>query len=60
VIRAAISFFILALVAYVLGAYGLAGISVEIGKIFLLVFLALGVISFLIFLISGNKTKGLP
>ncbi|MBK8203018.1 MAG: DUF1328 domain-containing protein [Bdellovibrionales bacterium] len=54
------SFFILALVAYVLGAYGLAGISVEIGKIFLLVFLALGVISFLIFLITGNRTKGLP
>lgn len=59
-IRAAISFFILALVAYLVGAYGLAGISVEIGKSFLMVFLALGLISFLIFLITGNKTKGLP
>lgn len=36
-VRAAISFFILALVAYVLGANGIAGLSVEIGKTLLVV-----------------------
>ena len=44
-IRAAISFFILAIVAYVLGANGVAGISIEIGKLLLAVFLVLAIIS---------------
>jgi uncharacterized membrane protein YtjA (UPF0391 family) len=59
-IRAAISFFILALVAYVLGANGIAGLSVEIGKTLLVVFLALAVISFLVSLVTGKKTQRLP
>lgn len=59
-VRAAIAFFILALVAYVLGATGLAGISVDIGQTLLVVFLILAVISFGISLISGKTPRSLP
>ncbi len=58
-IRASISFFILAIIAYVFGAYGIAGVSVEIGKTLLFVFLVLAVISFVFSAISGRKTKQL-
>lgn len=54
-IRAAIAFFVLALVAIVLGANGVAGLSMEIGKILLYVFLVLAVISFIISLVTGKK-----
>lgn len=55
-IRAAISFFILGLAALLLGASGFAGLSIEIGKILLMIFLALAVISFLASVITGKKT----
>jgi len=58
-INAAISFFILALVAFLFGAYGIAGLSMDIGKLLLLVFLVLSVISFLGHLISG-RSSGRP
>lgn len=47
-LRAAIAFFIIAIVAFIFGAVGIAGISMEIGRLLLLVFLALAIISFLI------------
>lgn len=47
-LRAAIIFFILAIVAFVLGANGIAGLSMEIGRMLLIVFLVLAVISFFI------------
>lgn len=56
-LRAAIIFFVLALVAYFFGAYGFAGVSVEVGKILLVVFLVFALISFLAGLTSG-KSKG--
>lgn len=59
-IRAAVAFFILAIVAFVLGANGIAGISIEIGKALLVVFLALAVISFLVSLVKGKNTQLLP
>ncbi|MBX3016446.1 MAG: DUF1328 domain-containing protein [Bdellovibrionaceae bacterium] len=59
-VRAALAFFILALVAYVLGATGLAGLSVDIGQTLLVVFLVLAIISFGIGLISGRSPKSLP
>ena len=59
-ISAAISFFILAIVAYVLGANGIAGLSIEIGKTFLIVFLVLALISFFASLITGKKNRLLP
>jgi uncharacterized membrane protein YtjA (UPF0391 family) len=59
-IRAAISFFIIALVAYFLGANGIAGLSIEVGKILLFVFLALSVISFLVVAVTGKNPRPLP
>jgi uncharacterized membrane protein YtjA (UPF0391 family) len=59
-IRAAISFFIIALVAYFLGANSIAGVSIEVGKILLFVFLALSVVSFLVAAITGKNPRQLP
>ncbi|MBS1972018.1 MAG: DUF1328 domain-containing protein [Bdellovibrionales bacterium] len=53
-LRAAIAFFILALVAFIFGANGIAGVSMEIGRILLGVFLILAVVSFIISLVSGR------
>ncbi|MBV2167587.1 MAG: DUF1328 domain-containing protein [Bdellovibrio sp.] len=47
-LRAAITFFIIAIVAFIFGASGVAGMSMEIGRLLLMVFLALAIISFLI------------
>ena len=53
-LRAAIVFFVLALVAYLLGATGFAGMSADIGRTLLFVFLVLAVISFAVNLLSGR------
>jgi uncharacterized membrane protein YtjA (UPF0391 family) len=57
-LQAAVSFFILALLAYILGASGIAGISIEIGKTLLMVFLILAVMSFLASFISKKWPQG--
>lgn len=57
-LRASIAFFVLALISIVLGANNLAGLSMEIGKVLLFVFLALAVISFVVSLLTGGK--GVP
>ena len=59
-LRAAILFFVLGLVAVLFGAYGIAGVSMEAGRLILLVFLILAVVSFLVNLASGRKTRILP
>ena len=56
-IRAAIAFFILAVVSILLGLGGLAGISMEIGKILVSVFLVLAVLSFLVSIATGKKPQ---
>jgi uncharacterized membrane protein YtjA (UPF0391 family) len=56
-IRAAIVFFVLALLAYIFGAYGVAGLSADLGKILLFVFLGLAVISFITSLVTGSKGR---
>ena len=58
-LQAAIAFFVLALVAMVLGAGNIAGVSMEIGRTLLWVFLALAVVSFIASLLSG-RSKRLP
>ncbi len=58
-IRAALGFFILALVAIVLGANGIAGVSMEVGKMLLFVFLVLAVISGVVGLVSGKSPRGI-
>lgn len=57
-LRAAIIFFVLALLGILFGATGFAGISMDIGKALLGVFLVLAVISFIFSLLSGRKTSG--
>lgn len=59
-LRAAIIFFVLGLVAIVLGAYNFAGLSLEVGKIILFAFLILAAISFLGSLLAGRTPKSLP
>jgi uncharacterized membrane protein YtjA (UPF0391 family) len=56
-LRAAIAFFILAIVAFVLGAAGIAGVSMEIGRMLLTIFLVLAVISFVIDLVSRRGSR---
>ena len=56
-LRAAITFFVIALLALLFGATGFAGLSLEIGKTLLFVFLVLAAISFLISLSAGKTPK---
>jgi uncharacterized membrane protein YtjA (UPF0391 family) len=56
-IRAALAFFVIGLIAFALGANGIAGVSVEAGKVVLFVFLALSVISFLFSFFTGKRTE---
>ncbi len=59
-VQAAISFFVLALIAFLFGANGIAGVSMEIGKVLLVVFLILAAISCVGALITGRSPRGLP
>ena len=59
-IRAAVSFFVLAIVAFIFGAYGIAGLSMEIGRVLLFVFLVLAAVSFIGALITGRAPRQLP
>ena len=58
--RAAVIYLILAFVAFFLGASGVAGMSLEIGKIFLSVFLFLSIVSFLVSVTTNENIRGLP
>ena len=53
-LRAAVIFFVLGLVGIFFGAVGFAGLSIEIGKTLLAVFLVLSVISLVAGAISGR------
>ena len=57
-LRMAIGFFVLALLSIIVGATGLAGVSMEIGQMLLWVFLVLSILSFLINALSGRGGKG--
>lgn len=59
-LRASLAFFILALIAMLFGAYGFAGMSVDIARTLLIVFLILSVISFVAGQVTGRDTKILP
>ena len=59
-LRAAIAFFVLGLVAFILGAYNIAGVSNEVGKILLVVFLVFALISYLGGLTTGKARDRLP
>jgi uncharacterized membrane protein YtjA (UPF0391 family) len=59
-LRAAIIFFVLGLVGIFLGATGFAGLSIDIGKTLLGVFLVLAIISLVAGAISGRGRRSLP
>ena len=59
-VRAAIVFFVLALIAMLLGAYGVAGVSIEMGKLLLITFLILAGVSLVVGLVSGRRPTQLP
>jgi uncharacterized membrane protein YtjA (UPF0391 family) len=50
----------LALVAFIFGANGIAGLSIEIGRVLLGVFLVLAAISFVAAMVSGRRPTQLP
>ena len=54
-LRFALAFFVLALVSMLFGAYGIAGMSMEVGRILLLAFLVLAGIAVLAALFSGRR-----
>jgi uncharacterized membrane protein YtjA (UPF0391 family) len=54
-LRAAIAFFVIGLLALLFGAMGLAGVSLEIGQSILGIFVFLAVMSFVISLLSNKK-----
>lgn len=54
-LRAALAFFVLGLLALLFGANSIAGMSMEIGKVLLFVFLALAVITGIIGLVQGRR-----
>lgn len=56
-LRAALAFFVLALLAIILGANGIAGMSMEIGRMLLFVFLILAVISVVASLVTGRSNR---
>ena len=58
-LRAAIAFFVLAVLAMVFGQSGIAGMSVEIGRTLLFVFLALAALSFVGSLLTGKTPRSL-
>lgn len=59
-LRAAIAFFVLAILALILGASGVAGLSMEIGRVLVGVFLLLAVISFVYSLMTGKNIGRVP
>jgi len=59
-LRAAIVFFVIGLIAMFFGMNGVAGMSVELGKLLLFVFVGLAIVSFLMSLVSGRSGPRLP
>lgn len=55
-LRAAIVFFVIGLIAMFLGMNNVGGLSVELGKLLLFVFIGLAVVSFVISLVSGRRS----
>jgi uncharacterized membrane protein YtjA (UPF0391 family) len=56
-LRAGISLIIIGLVAFILGANNIAGVTIELGRTILYLFLFLAIISFVINVLSGKKTN---
>lgn len=59
-LRAAIMFFVIALIAMFFGMNNIAGVSADLGRLLLFVFLALAVITFVVSLVSGRRSGPRP
>lgn len=59
-IRIALSFFLLALLSYFVGANQIGGASMEIARLFLWAFLVLALVSGIVHLMTGRPPRGLP
>ena len=58
-LRAALGFFVLGLVAMLLGAGNVAGVSLEVGRVLLAVFVILAVLSLLASFFTGRGPKNI-
>ena len=58
-IRAAVGFFVFGLLAIFLGANNIAGLSIEMGKTILVVFIVCAVLSFLASVVTGSSRRSL-
>jgi uncharacterized membrane protein YtjA (UPF0391 family) len=58
-LRASIGFFVIGLIAIVLGANNMAGVSIELGKTLLGIFVFLALVSFVASLVTGRGGKSL-
>lgn len=56
-LRAALAFFVFGILAYILGANNIAGISMDIGKFILCVFFGIALLVFLAFLFLVKKSR---
>lgn len=56
-LRASVGFFVIGLIAYFLGLNGVAGLSVDLGKILLTVFLIIGAVSLVVGLVQGRTPR---
>lgn len=59
-LRAAVIFLVLAVVAYIFGAGGVAGLSMEAARLLIIAFVVLAAISGLVSLISGRRPPQIP
>ncbi len=55
-LRAAIIFFVIGLIAMFLGMGNVAGVSLELGKLLLFVFIGLAVLTFVVSLATGRRS----
>lgn len=56
-LRAAITLFVIGLVAMLFGMYNVAGVSMELGRLLLFVFVGLAVIGFIAALVTGRSPR---
>jgi len=56
-LRAAITLFVIGLLAMFLGMYNVAGVSFELGRLLLLIFTALALVGFLVALFTGRSAR---
>ena len=56
-LRAAVTLFIIGLVAMLFGMYNVAGVSMELGRILLFLFVGLAVVGFVISLVSDRQPR---